>query len=321
VDACAVEASDSLFHEPWWLAAATDGRYKEVVVEQGGKIVGRLPYLTTPRGPFQLSRMPPFTHLLGPVIDTGVGKPQTRLSHRHSIARALIDQLPPFIYFEQEFDPTADDGLATADGLAFQDRGFLVAHHYTFEIDCRKDLDHLWNAMHFKTRQHIRRAEKRYQTRPVDDPAAFTDAYLRNIEALGKTNILEFDRFPALFSACRSRQCGEILAAFADDGTAAAMVYLVWSRTTMYYLLSTRRPDRADSGSINMLLWSAVKYAHERGLIFDLDGVYSSGAARFLSGYGGEIKSRLSVRRSGLLFSAWRGLKDRFAKHETAHFS
>jgi Acetyltransferase (GNAT) domain len=321
VDASAVELADSIFHEPWWLAAATDGRYEEVVVEQGGKIVGRLPYLSTPRGPFQLSRMPPFTHLLGPVIHTGVGKPQTRLAHRLSIARALIDKLPSFVHFEQEFDPSADDGLAAADGLAFQDRGFGVAHHYTFEIDCRKDLACLWDAMHFKTRQHIRRAEKKYVTRSIDDPATFTEAYLRNIKALGKTNILEFDRFPALFAQCRSRKCGEILAAFADDGSAVAMVYLVWSRTTMYYLLSTRRPDPADSGSVNMLLWSAIKHAHERGLIFDLDGVYSSGAARFLSGYGGQIKSRLNVRRSGFLFGAWRGVKDRFAKHETAHFS
>jgi lipid II:glycine glycyltransferase (peptidoglycan interpeptide bridge formation enzyme) len=321
VDACAVELPNSIFHEPWWLSAATNGLYEEVVVEQGGKIVGRLPYLPRRRGPFQVSRMPPFTHLLGPVINTGVGKPQTRLAHRLSIARALIDKLPSFTHFEQEFDPSADEGLAAADGLAFQDRGFAVAHHYTFEIDCRKELEHLWDAMHFKTRQHIRRAEKKYVTRTVDDPGAFTHAYLRNIKALGKTNILEFERFPALFAECRSRNCGEILAAFAEDGTPAAMVYLVWSRTTMYYLLSTRRVDTADSGSINMLLWSAIKHAHERGLIFDLDGVYSSGTARFLSGYGGQIKSRLSVRRSALLFGAWQGLKDRLVKHETAHFS
>jgi hypothetical protein len=321
VDACAAEIANSIFHEPWWLSAVTNGEWEEVTVEQGGKIVGRLPYMPTQRGPFQLSRMPPFTHLLGPVINTGVGKPQTRLAHRLSIARALIDKLPSFIHFEQEFDPAADDGLAMADGLAFQDRGFAVAHHYTFEIDCRKDLEHLWNAMHFKARQHIRRAEKKYVTRSVDDPAAFIETYLRNIEARGQINTLEFEHFPALFAACRSRQCGDILAAFAEDGSAVAMVYLVWNRTTMYYLLSTRRPDPADSGSTNMLLWSAIKHAHERGLIFDLDGVYSSGAARFLSGYGGQIKSRLSVRRSGLLFGAWRDLKRRFAKKETAHFS
>jgi hypothetical protein len=316
-----VEIANSIFHQPWWLAAATNGKYEEAVVEQGGKVVGRLPYLPTQRGRFKLSRMPPFTHLLGPVIYTGVGKPQTRLAHRLSIARELIDKLPVFIHFEQQFDPAADDGLANADGLAFQDKGFSVAQQYTFQIDCRLEVEKLWDAMHFKTRQHIRKAEKKYTARSLDDPAIFTDTYLRNLNAHGKTNLMDFERFPALFAECRARDCGQILAAYAEDGSAAAMMYLVWSSTTMYYLLSTRRPDAGDGGSINMLLWSAMKFAHERGLIFDLDGVYSSGAARFLSGYGGEIKSRLSVRRSNKLFGAWQYLKQSYAKHETAHFA
>ena len=185
-----------------------------------------------------------------------------------------------------------DDGLARADGLAFQDRGFSVLQRYTFEIDCRKELDHLWNAMHFKTRQHIRRAEEKFVARSVDDPGVFTDAYLRNVEALGRTNLLDFGRFPALFEQCRARNCGEILGAFAPDGSPVSMVFLVWSDTAMYYLLSTRHPDPADNGSTSMLLWSAVKNAHQRGLTFDLDGVYSSGAARFLVGFGGQIKTR-----------------------------
>jgi hypothetical protein len=316
----AVGSVSSIFHEPWWLSAATDGRYEEVVVEQKGKIVGRLPYLPAQRGLFRLSRMPPFTHLLGPVVDSGVGKPQTRLTRRLSITRALIDKLPRFIHFEQQLDPSLDDGMAMADGLAFQDRGFVVLQRYTFEIDCRKQLDHLWDAMHFKTRQHIRRAEEKYMARSVDDPNVFIDIYLRNVQALGRTNLMEFGRFPALFAQCRARNCGEILGAFAPDGSPVSMIFLVWNETTMYYLLSTRHPDPADNGSTSMLLWAAVKYAHERGLIFDLDGVYSSGAARFLSGFGGQIKTRLMVRRSGPVYGAWQYLKQCCSKNETKHY-
>jgi hypothetical protein len=69
------------------------------------------------------------------------------------------------------------------------------------------------------------------------------------------------------------------------------------------------------------LLWSAVKFAHEHQLIFDLDGVYSSGAARFLSGYGGHIKPRLCVRRSGPVYGAWQYVKRRHARHESEHFT
>jgi hypothetical protein len=134
-----------------------------------GEIQGRLPYITTRRGPFNIVRTPPFTHMLGPVMDAGEGKQQTRLMRRLSIARALIDQLPPNSFFHQHLDPTLDDGLALADGLAFQDRQFAVSAQYTFEIDCRQSLDQILAAMYLKTRQHTRRAEKAYTVHPVDD--------------------------------------------------------------------------------------------------------------------------------------------------------
>ena len=134
------QIESSLFHEPWWLCATTDGRYEESQVKQGSDVVGRLPYAMVRRGPFCTIRMPRFTHLLGPVVNAGLGKPQTRLIRRLSIIRSLIDQLPPHSFFLQHLDPSIDGGLAIADGLAFQDRGFSVAPQYTFEIDCRKEL-------------------------------------------------------------------------------------------------------------------------------------------------------------------------------------
>jgi FixJ family two-component response regulator len=314
-------AEISLFHEHWWLSAVTGGRYEEAVVKQGSDIIGRLPYVIVRRGPFRTIRMPRFTHLLGPTVNAGVGKPQTQLTRRLSITRSLIDQLPPSSFFLQHFDPSIDGGMALADGLAFQDRGFSIAPQYTFSIDCRKSSEELWTSMHFKTRQHIRRAEEKYVVDSVDDPHAFIAFYLKNIEASGKRNQIEFDRFPVLFSECRSRNCGEVLAAFAADGSPVAMVYLVWSHSTLYYLLSTRARDKGDNGSVNFLLWCAIKKAHQLGLIFDLDGVYSSGTARFLSGFGGEIKTRLTVRRGWLPYRALQFVKRQYRGDETHLFT
>jgi lipid II:glycine glycyltransferase (peptidoglycan interpeptide bridge formation enzyme) len=265
--------------------------------------------------------MPRFTHLLGPIINAGVGKPQTRLLRRLSIARSLIDQLPPNSFFLQHFDPSMDGGLAIADGLAFQDRGFSITPQYTFEVDCRKSSEDLWTAMHFKTRQHIRRAEEKYVVRSVDDPQYFIKFYLRNIEASGKVNRIEFECFPALLSECRARECGEVLSAFAPDGSPMAMVYLVWGHNTMYYLLSTRAADKSDNGSVNFLIWSAMKKACQLGLVFDLDGVYSSGTAQFLSGFGGQIKTRLTVRRSRLAYRALQLVKSQYSRDESRFFT
>ena len=70
----------------------------------------------------------------------------------------------------------------------------------------------------------------------------------------------------------------------------------------MYYLLSTRVPDIGENGSTNLLIWSAIKRAHERGLLFDLDGVSTSGTARFLSGFGGVTRIRLIVKRASPVY-------------------
>jgi hypothetical protein len=316
-----IALNNSLFHEPWWLSAVTGGSYEEVSVQQGGKTVGRLPYVSMQRGLFRISRMPPFTHLLGPLVNAGVGKPQSRMAKRLSITRALIDQLPAFSYIEQHFDPAADDGLALADGLAFQDRNFMVAPQYTFEIDCRRSPEELWAAMHFKTRQHVRRAEEKYEIRSFEDPEQFAHIYQMNLGAFGRKNRTDFLFFPKLFSECRSRNCGEIIAAYGADSRPVSLVYLVWSTDTMYYLMSTRSANRDDNGSVNLLIWSAMKLAHERGLKFDLDGVYTSGTARFLSGFGGDIKTRLVAKRTRSVFRGLQCLKLRYTGNETQFFT
>lgn len=304
----------TLFHEPWWLATATNGSYHEARVMSGDQVVGRLPYVLSRHMGFTISRMPPFTHVLGPMILPGTGKPQTLLVRRLSIIRDLIDQLPDVAFFKQAFSPSLAEGLSLADGLGFQDRGFQVTPQYTFEIDCRQPPDAIWQSMHFKTRQHIRRAEEKFSVSEVYDPQAFMAFYLGNVQAAGRRSFIDFSTFPALYAETQARGCSEILCARWPDGRPAAMVVLVWGHGKMYYLLSTRARDEGDNGSINLLIWEAVKRAHERGLLFDLDGVSTSGTARFLSGFGGRLELRMIVQRTRDVYGALRYAKRRLGR-------
>jgi hypothetical protein len=292
-----------LFHESWWLEAVTGGRFSVVEATQGDYRAGCLPFVVTRRKGFRIMDMPHFTHLLGPVVNSSDGKPQTRLMNRLSTVGSLIDKLPRFDFFRQVIDPTLDDGLAVIDGLAFQARGFHLGHQYSFQIDCRADLDALLAGMHFKVRQHIRRAEEKRAVETVDDPQKFVRFYMDNLKKTNRRNYFQFDPFSILFSECRARNCGEILAAVQSDGVPAAMTFLVWDDQKMYYLMSTRDTAVHDNGSANLLVWSAMKRAHERGLLFDLDGVSSEGMARFLSGFGGVVTTRLVVTKGMPLYN------------------
>jgi hypothetical protein len=285
-----------LFHEPWWLSATSGSNYCEAIVKRGEKLVGRLPFVSSVKMGFRRLVMPPFTHVLGPIIDVGGGKPDAQLRQCISIIRELVDQLPAFDFFQQACTSS------TVTILAFQECGFDVRPQCNFQLDCRTSLISIWERLNVKTRGHIRRAQTSHVIASVDNPSIFISFYLDNMKRANRSDRMAFERFHAVFSESRERDCGDILAAYGLDGAPAAMVYLVWGRGIMYYLLSTRNPDIANTGAVNLLLWSAIQRAHERELVFDFDGVINSGQMRFLLGFGGQLSTRLIVTRAKPLF-------------------
>jgi hypothetical protein len=314
--------SGLLFHEYWWLSAATKDQFSEVEVKHNGRSVGRLPFVLHRKCGLRIVRMPPYTHLLGPAIDSGDGKSQTRLMKRLSIVRSLIGQLPPFDYFKQAIETSTGDGLALCDGLAFQEYGFQINPQYTFQIEPRYGLDAILSNMHFKVRQHIRRAAEKYTVVTIDDPDKFIDFYIKNLRRAGRRSYVRFDNFPALYSSCRARNCGEILAAVDKNDNPVAMNYLVWDSIRMYYLLSTRTSEISDdNGSASLLIWSGIGKAHERGLVFDFDGVSTRGIARFYQGFGGQIKTRQIITASRFRYRMLRHLNGVFDRDDTTNFT
>jgi Acetyltransferase (GNAT) domain len=313
-----------LFHEPWWLSAAAGDQLIDVSVDRGNQLSGRLSFISTKsRFGLRILRMPSFTHVLGPVIDTGHGKRQTRLINRLSIVRELLDQLPACDFFQVAIDPSLDDGLAFADGLAFQERGFRITPQYTFQINCHKAIDEIWAAMSIKARQPIRRAQERYVVCELNDSRKFVEFYMRNLKTRLRKSHVDFTRFPLLFSECSSRNCGTILAALRPNGEPAAMIFIVWGHGMLYYTLSTRAIEPPENGCVNLLIWSAIKKAHELKLTCDLDGIISAGTARFLGHFGGELGMRLVATYSRPLYRAIRYLPNKFdlIANEAAKFS
>ncbi|MFZ3342118.1 MAG: GNAT family N-acetyltransferase [Terriglobales bacterium] len=289
---CQALPKASLFHEYWWLEAATAGRFSEVEVRHGDHLVGRLPFSEVKRNGLRHLCMPDFTHVLGPLVNSGDGKPQTRMMNRLSTVESLIKRLPPFDFFRLVTDPLADDGLTAIDGVAFQTHGFQVGHQCTFHLDCRVDLKILQAGMESRVRQNIRRAEERLTVKTIDDPDRFVAFYLENLRKANRRSYVPFNQFFVLFSECRARNCGLALAAMQPSGVPVAMTFIVWDSNTMYYLLTTRAPNEKDNGSVSLLIWSAMQRAHDLGLTFDLDGVTTAGTARFLSGFGGAPRMR-----------------------------
>lgn len=100
----------TVFHQEWWLAAATGGTHRWVEVEESG-VVARLPLWLARRYGALACDMPVLTHALGPVLSEGSGNATTRRRRRVEAVRALARAMPRVALFRHVFHPTATEPL------------------------------------------------------------------------------------------------------------------------------------------------------------------------------------------------------------------
>jgi hypothetical protein len=281
----------TIFHETWWLETATGGRYGKVESSEDGHVVGRMPYFLDRRLGMTLSLMPPLTHFLGPAVDDGKGSVNTRFLRRLAITRDLIQSLPRVAYFSQKLH------RGVSDVLAFQSEGYDSSVQFTHEIAPQTEAA-IWNGLRHKTRNKVRNAENDFVIDIIDDPDQFIRFYADNLTARHMESDINLPICRALIAGSLARDCGRIYAARRRDGSLAAAAFCAWDQRSAYYLMSTRAPDSGNNIA-TLLLWSAIKDATGKGLIFDFDGVPSAGAVVFYASFGAAIQPRYIVSTSG----------------------
>lgn len=286
----------TIFHESWWLDIATGGAWDVVEHIEDGKVVGRLPFF--PRRTFGLSiiKPAPLTNFLGPAIDDGDGKPNKKFLRRLEITQALIAQLPrtDSLYIKCHRD--------VQDVVAFQGAGFRASVQFTNEIQ-PAPIAQLWDSIRNKVRASIRGASKEYVVEDGRDAGAFMDFYRRNIENRQLRNQMDLDVCTRLIDAALQRGRGRILqSVHRETGQIDAAIFYVWDSVSAYFLLTTHQPAASHRGVVKILIWDAIKDAANRGLIFDFDGISSTGCARSANDFTATLVPRyIVVRESGLM--------------------
>ncbi len=280
----------TVFHQPWWLNAATGGDYAEAVVIQSGKRIGWFPYVVQKMVAGQrLCGMPDMTHFLGPAVDEGRGAACNQVLRRAQITRELVAQLPKTSGFWQKLH------RGTPDTLVYQEMGYETGVQFTFEV-APADSKILWKNMRDKTRNVIRRAREQLVVKDIRELAAFSELYHRNLSVSGKSSHYTRALIERMCGAAIERAQGRIICVENAAGAVQAAIFYVWDAQAAYYLLSTRTKD-AHNGAVSLLVWEAVQDIAARGLIFDFEGVATSGSALFFNGFGGAITPRYVVSR------------------------
>lgn len=288
----------TIFHEPWWLEAASGGQYEEVTVSAGGRAVGRLPFVRRKHLGFTRLESPELTHFLGPAVDEGNGGAVSRNLRRAEVIRELLEKLPSFHHFHQTLHRSIPDALP------FVQHDFRVEAVFTYEVAPGPE-QAIWRAMRDKTRNVIRRAEEK--SKPVDlEPGAFCALYDANLRRKGHSiNTMMKANAQSLLEATLSRGQGRLLGAGDGAGTTSAAIFYVWDENITYYMLTTRAPG-THNGAVSRLLWEAIRTSAAHGRIFDFGGVGPAGNILFYTAFGGEVRPRFRVQRMKPIFEAMR---------------
>jgi hypothetical protein len=286
----------TIFHERWWLDAATQRHWEAAEVLHGARCVGWMPYTLSGHRGFRVSVMPRLAHLLGPAIDAGTGTANTRWLRRLGILQELVQQVPKVALFSQTCHPDLPDVLG------FQVVGFESFVQFSAEVAAQPE-SAAWSGLRDKTRNVIRRARERAGIETLTDPSEFARFYLSNLARTGDHSYFDAGRIAPLYEAAHSRGRARIVGARVKGGRLAAAVFYVWDDRRVWYFLSTRDAACASNGVVSLLVWEGMRMAGERGLVFDFDGIASEGAARFYSGFGARICPRFAIYRRSTAYA------------------
>ena len=305
---CLIEPSIPIFSRDWWLdAVAGRDNWDVAIVEKGGQIRASMPYVARERYGLKEVTMPPLTQTLGPWLRQSDAKYVNRLSQQKDLMNALIDQLPNFGHFAQNWH------YGVTNWAPFYWRGFQQTTRYTYVLRSLGDEEHLWGGFQENIRGDIRKATNRFQLR-IHDECSIKDFIELNRFVFSRQG-MEVPYSEALVhsidQACVAHNARKIFVAEDDRGERHAGVYLIWDNKSAYYLMGGGNPDLRNSGATSLCMWEAIKFAATVTERFDFEGSMIEPVERFFRAFGAVQTPYFAIRKTpSILFQGYRCLRD-----------
>lgn len=277
------ERSLPIFFRDWWLdAAAGPDAWNVAVVMRDGEVAAAMPYVSRRKYGMRVISQPPLTPMLGPWLRPGSGKSATRLASEKSMMYSLIEQLPAFDHFMQNWYHEHTNWLP------FYWKNFRQTTRYTYQLEDIRDIDKVWNGFQHSTRGECGKAANRFKLQLRDD-LQLDDFLELNRMTFAKQglSVPYSDAFVhRLDAACRERGCRKFWIAVDPQGRHHSGFYIVWDETSVYGLMNGTNPELRFSGGISLCFWEAIKYASTIAQKIDFSGSMMQPVERFLRGFG-----------------------------------
>ncbi len=288
------EPSLPLFQRAWWLDATCgpDG-WDVALVRHGGGIQAALPFRLRHRVGFRLLTQPQLTPFLGPWLRETSAKSAKNYGRQKDLMTALIDRLPAYDYYGQNWSPTITNWLP------FHWRGFKQSTGYTYALETLSDRNALWSGLRENIRTDIRKAEKRGLHVELQAPLReFLNLVTLTFSRQGRKRPYSDAFVHRIDAVCAERRCRRILVARDEQGRAHAGAYIVWDQRSAYYLMGGGDPEVRNSGATSLCLWEAIKVASGTCERFDFEGSMIEPVERFFRAFGAAQVPYFKVTRT-----------------------
>jgi hypothetical protein len=299
-----------IFSQAWWLDTVAPGAWGEARVEKGGVLYARMPYVQRKKLGLKIINMPSLTQTLGPCLRPYQGKYTNQLAEEKELMTALIEQLPAFDIFQQNFH------YSITNWLPFYWGGFQQSTRYTYVLEDLTDLDAVWNGFEKKIRTGIRKAERQVVIR--DDLSLDQFIALNEMVFRRQGTSLPYSRslVERIDETCKMRDCRRVF--FAQDGNRRihAAVYIVWDDRSAYYLMGGSDPGLRESGATSLCMWEAIRFASGVTKKFDFEGSMLENVEPFFRAFGAIQKPYFQIRKInsrlvGAAFDVWMRLRNK----------
>lgn len=293
---CETEENIPLFSRDWWLDIACGAsKWDVVLVENEQKILAAMPcYKPLP----DVISMPPYTQTMGPWFapEAADMKYTTRLGRRQALCADLIPDLLRCTSFLQQFPYTFTDWLP------FYWTGFRQTTRYTYVLHDIVDKECLWENMSSNIRRNITKAKEKNgiivkQGIPIDD---FLRVFKATFQRQHKPIPQDIHILIQLIEKCRARNQGDIWGGYDASGRIHAAVFVVWQKSSAYYIAGGGDPALRDSGAHSLAMWEAIRFVSRYTATFDFEGSMLPGVERFFREFGAKQMPFFTITRGKL---------------------
>ncbi|GLH64118.1 GNAT family N-acetyltransferase [Parageobacillus sp. G301] len=305
---CKKEKSIPIFSKDWWLDAVAGDNWDVAIVEKNGEVIAALPFVKKRKAIFDIISMPKLTQNLGIWVKYPENQKYTnRLSFEKEVYTELIDQLPKFDYFKQNFH------YNVTNWLPFYWKGFEQTTRYTYVIEDLTNVDKIFASFRENIRREIRKATKKVEVISNDDIELFYDVNKLTFERQNLTIPYSLSFLINLDQTLHPRNARKIFFAKDKQDRIHSAIYIVWDENSAYYLMGGGDPNLRNSGATSLLMWTAINYVSDKTQKFDFEGSMIEPIERFFRAFGAVQKPYFQITKTNSrLLKARKFLKEVF---------